>query len=292
MDKELQFQCLKIPIKVLRKELPNFKSNKRQDFLDELENKNPEKLKRLAMYYSMNKTSSIYLYDLKKELNKLKFTKQNIQALLNKKIQSDGGPIFVINQINLDDKRKEAYIRIQGYSNIKTLKAARPQTLESFKEDYRSKFLMYLSIHFDTNHLECRSGFLGRAKLSSNILSQALFDKEDEFKLIILTKEQQNRIYKSAKAKKVYIEKLNWSGCEYIYLKGEDVERTINEFKRKKLDFEAMGATIKFDDRKASDGFTFFSDGKISFKKIDHPYDKIKGILTEKKNEQLSNKSN
>jgi len=41
-----------------------------------------------------------------------------------------------------------------------------------------------------------------------------------------------------------------------------------------------MGGAIALNDRKsAQNGFTFFSDGKISFKDIDKPYDKIKAVL-------------
>ena len=287
MDKDLQFQCLKIPIKVLRKELPDLKSRKRQDFLDELERINPDKLKKLAMYYSLNATKSIYLYKLKQALNKSKLTAQNIKSLLNKKIKTNGGPIFIINQATVDEKKKEAYLRIQGFSAIRTLKAARPESLESFKEDYRSKFLMYLVVHIDTTYIECRSSYSARAELATKILSQALYNKEDEFQPIVLSKSQQESLNKSATAKKAYIDNLNWAGCESISLEGENVERTIDEFKKKGIDFAGMGASISLDDRKSDGGIAFFSDGKIAFKNIENPYNKIRSILVAKKNEQL-----
>lgn len=73
---------------------------------------------------------------------------------------------------------------------------------------------------------------------------------------------------------------MRWAGCEIIHLEGENVERTINEFKQKGIDFESMeGAQVTWNDRQSAEGFTFFSDGKIKFKRTDYPYDKIKNVL-------------
>lgn len=56
-------------------------------------------------------------------------------------------------------------------------------------------------------------------------------------------------------------------------------EEQIEEFKRKRIDFAGMGATITLDNRKSEEGFTFFSDGKITFKGTNYPYDEIKNVI-------------
>lgn len=279
MDKELQYQCLKIPIKALRNELPNLKSRKRQDFLDELFKINEEKLRKLAMHYHVNKIRSMYLFTLQDRESSSSISIQEIEKIIDKKITIDNDQIFIINQIKADGKDKSVYVKIKAYSAIRLLRGAHPQTLASLKQDYRRQLFMNLIIHSEDKTLECRANYKKNAELAAKIISKALFNNEAEFKQIILSEEQQNVLHGSLKAKRGAISGIAWSGCDFIKLEGEDIERAINEFKRNGLDFRKMGATIALDNRKSEDSFAFFSDGKISFKEIEDPYNKIRDTL-------------
>ena len=249
IDKELQFLCLKIPIKVLRAKLPELKSRKRQDFIDTLYEQSPEELRRLAVFYDSIKASSMFIYKLK-DVTKGKITKESIDKLIDKEIESEGGQIFLIKQSVLDETLNELFIKIRGFSPIRKLKAFKPDSLKPFEEKYRNNFSIYLLFHLDTNHVEFRTGYLTRAENISSAISQKVLGNKDAFELIKLTTEQQNKIQGKVLFKKAIISDMEWHGCENIILEGEDIGRTITEFEGKGIKFSDIGK-VSFPNRRS-----------------------------------------
>ena len=270
----------KIPLKVLKKELPDLKTRGRQPYIDKLKKVSPDKLNKFAAYFSMNKTSSMYLFKTSNPQDKARLTEDNLLALKGKKIEQDNGEICIIQDIVIDKNRNEAYLQIDGYSSTKTLQAVEPEDLKHFTKKYKKEYIIRAIVHIGAGDLECRTGRQNKADLAANILSKTLYKEKGKFGLILLKKDQQNKINQTAKSKKATIYGIKWGGCEKIRLEGEDIERTIKQFKQKGIDFESMeGAQIIWDDRRSEEGFTFSSDGKIKFKRTDYPYDKIKNVL-------------
>lgn len=269
----------KIPLKVLKRELPDLKKRGRQPYIDEMKSVNPDKLNRLAAYFAMNKASSMFIFKPIINEDNLSLSKENLLRLRDSRIDDEKGGIYIIKDVTVDDIRKEAYISIDGYTSKKTLRAVRPETLRHFSEDYRKDYTMGLIVHIDTAHVECRTGYDNRALLASKIFSKAVYNSDGKFATVVLDKDKQNQINQTAKAKKATIAGFQWGGCETIHLEGEDVERTIEEFKRKRIDFTGMGATISLDNRRSDEGFCFFSNGKITFKGTEYPFDELKNVL-------------
>lgn len=173
----------KIPLEVLRNQFPDLKTRGKQRYIDELKKLNPDKLEKLAAYFSMNKASSLYIFKTIIPQHKTFLTTERLLKLKDKEIKQYNGEICIIQRIVIDENRNEAYLQIGGYSSKKTLRAVRPETLQRFRQEYRTDYTIGAIVHIDTGHLECRTGRENKANLAADVLSKSLYEEGASFSL-------------------------------------------------------------------------------------------------------------
>ena len=282
MDQELRIKAMSIPLKVLRAELKDIHSRKKIDYLNELEKRDSDKLKALAEFYILSREKSSFFFK-PVEGKSLPETEKIIKSLVGKKrYDKDKDLIYEVSSVTPDPQKKELYVKIKCFSDVRTLRGNEPgiDDLKSFKKDYRKPFTIFSIIHPEDDIVEIRTKSCEKSLFAANILSKEIMGEQEKMQKVVIPKSKQEEVDKDIRCKGAVIRNLNFSGAEEIRIFGEDVESTLDAFKEHKLDFVKMGGEVTLIRNECDNHpVQFHDDGRVSFKKISEVYPLLKKTL-------------
>ena len=165
------------------------------------------------------------------------------------------------------------------HSERKTFAAEHPDTLQPFSMEYRRKNRVYAVFHIEDKVLELKTKSHDKANLASEYLSQAIFEKPQQFPRYVNFK--QKRAEDNVRIKKAIFSGLSFAGADEISIKGEDVNQTIEVLKQNNVDLKKMASQISYDKREAENTFFIYQDGRVVYRaKLENPYYKFKELFT------------
>ncbi|MHA1873778.1 MAG: hypothetical protein ACTSVB_06660 [Candidatus Heimdallarchaeaceae archaeon] len=275
MKKEELFRLANKVVKIsrLRKELPDIKSRKKEDFLGYLYKNNKDFLEYLVNYYTLLKKRSVFFSYLKKKIN--------FQKLKNRKIvDEDNDLIFEFRKVTSSDNQflvnVKAHSRTYEYKNVED-----PETLVPINVRFRRPFTLYFIYHLDTLILECRTRSLNKFEIVKKLLEKIFNLPSDSIVLIKLKEDEYRKIDESVRYKFVRVSGLKIAGADEINIKGFDVERTLNYFKNKNIDLGKLSSKVELqraDTNKKP--ITFYENGRISYRpQVKDIYVELKEVL-------------
>lgn len=262
-----------VKISRLRKELPDIKSRKKDDFVNELYKRDKQLLEYLVNYYTLLKKRSVFF--------SYSNTKLDFKGIESKKIvDKNNDLIFEFQKITSQNNQViinvKAHSHTYEYSNVEE-----PDTLESINVRFRRPFTLYLIYRSDTSIIECRTRSYKKFETVVSLLKNLFNLKEDSINLIKINEEEYRKLDEDARFKSVKAIGLNLSGADEIYIKGPDVEKTLKLFDSKGIKIKESAKKISFqkvDMNKKP--ITFYDNGRITFRpQIKDIYKELKEVL-------------
>ncbi len=262
-----------VKISRLRKELPDIKSRKKEDFVNELYRKDKQLLEYLVNYYSLLKKRSVFFSYSNKKLE--------FKGIESKKIvDKDNDLIFefqkIISQNNQSIINVNAHSHTYEYSNVEE-----PNTLEPINVRFRRPFTLYFIYHSDISIIECRTSSYNKFEIVKDLLQNHFNLKEDSINLIKINEEEYRKLDKNIRFKSVKATGLNLSGADEIHIKGSDVEKTLKLFEDRGIKIKESAKELisqKVDMSKKP--ISFYDNGKITFRpQIKDIFKELKEVL-------------
>jgi hypothetical protein len=262
-----------IKISRLRRELPDIKSKKKEDFVNELYRRDKQLLEYLINYYSLLKKRSVF-FSYSNE--KLDF--KDIES--KKIIDEENDLIFefqkIISRNNQVIVNVKAHSQIYEYSNVEE-----PETLEPINVRFRKPFTLYFIYHSDTSIIECRTSNYNKFETVKNLIQKHFNLRDGSITLIQIKEEDYKKLDKNIRFKSVRATGLNIAGANEIHIKGSDVEKTLGFFENKGIKIKESASKLifqKVDMNKKP--ITFYDNGKITFRpQIKDIYKELKEVL-------------
>jgi len=276
--KEIADRAKNIPVKILRGLLPGVKLRKKEDLARALFSQEPDKLIRLATYYTINKERSFYLLRYKNSSNKL-----NEQNLTKGKQVRDSEKDFIVNcsDVVSDSIKKEKYIKLKVHSSKRKYCGEDPETLEPKEIELRKGFSIFLIFHLSDQLIECRTKNSFKAEYARIAVGKLLADDAEAFERVIIPPDKQLKLDQDMRFKKATISNINFSGTSEINLKGEDVAHTIDVLKHShNLDLRSLGNVSLLKGELSNKPIKFYPDGKVSAKTtVENPYELVRSLI-------------
>lgn len=277
--REISDRVRNIPLKILRNNLPDVKARRKEDLARELFQRDPEKLLRLATYYTVTKERSFYLLRPKDSSNKLSET-----SLIKNKQTRDTEQDFIVNcaDVVIDTQKKEQYVRLRIHSSTRRYKGEDPETLEPKEIALRKGFNVFIIIHSKDQLIECKTKNSYKLEYARIALGKLIANDSDAFEKVVIPSDKQLTLDHDIRFKKAIISNLNFAGTKEITMKGEDVAHTLEVLKSPPYNFDLtkFGNVALLKGELSNKPVKFSPDGKISAKKeVDNPYELVRGLV-------------
>lgn len=270
---KLQYGAYNIPIKILRAELEDFKSQRKKDLIEELYKRNPQLLEQLTVHYTSLKERSVFFYSVP-SMPSLTQCKKNIESCKFHDNEDD----FIYKSSIAVPKEQSIIITVIAASQTKEQKNwidhEKLSPLEPRK--YRKPFTLFLILHPE-KILEIRTKNHNKALHGARYISMALFNKQDRIKPKILTADILKQLDPNMRSKQATLKDLNFAGAEEIILNGPDVEQASKALLNKGV---IAGETIFHRSYTNQNNLKFYDNGKISSTHdVEDIYETLKGFL-------------
>lgn len=262
-----------VKISRLRKELPDIKSRKKDEFVNELYKRDKELLEDLVNYYALLKKRSVFFSHSKTSLD--------FKGIESKKIvNKDNDLIFEFQKIT--SQNNQVIINVKAHSHTYEYSdVEEPDTLESINVRFRRPFTLYFIYHSDNSIIECRTGSYDKFETVVSLLQNHFNLKEGSINLIKIKEEEYRKLDENIRFKLVKASGLNFSGAEEILIKGSDVEKTLKLFEDKGIKIKESAKKLIFQKVEMNKKpITFYDNGKITFRpQIKDIYKELKEVL-------------
>jgi len=277
-----------IPIGVLREEVAKvdsaFKSRSKDEYIKKLKQINQKLLSDFANYYSSIRENRLFLCKIKsKFVSKFKKTQTVISKLSGLKYTDKEGVVYHTEGVSFVPSQQAVFFKVIVHSDLKKFDKEKPAMDGNYDLQYRDKKVAICLLHLSPFCLEIRAGLRSKAELALAFLHSKFFEEENASSIYSLSDDEKKELagLDGLRFKEAVFEGLSLEGCDEIIIKGEDVGRTIDYFKKAGVDLQKK-ANVSHLKREESTNqqFKFYDDGKISVKKkIKNPFEVITGVV-------------